>query len=82
MYFLDKKHWPPNSPDLNPLDYYYWDAIVSRMKVDNVTNVEEFKAEICRAAVSVPIEDIKKAVLSFNRRVRKVEELKGGYPFK
>ena len=21
--FIDKQHWPPNSPDLNPLDYYF-----------------------------------------------------------
>ncbi|CAM4960467.1 unnamed protein product [Rotaria socialis] len=23
--FIDKDHWPPNSPDLNPLDYCIWD---------------------------------------------------------
>ncbi|CAF4644113.1 unnamed protein product, partial [Didymodactylos carnosus] len=23
--FIDKDHWPPNSPDLNPLDYSIWD---------------------------------------------------------
>ena len=23
--FINKDHWPPNSPDLNPLDYSIWD---------------------------------------------------------
>ncbi|CAF4498878.1 unnamed protein product, partial [Rotaria sp. Silwood2] len=23
--FIDKDHWPPNSPDLNPMDYCIWD---------------------------------------------------------
>ncbi|CAF4982537.1 unnamed protein product [Rotaria magnacalcarata] len=23
--FIDKDHWPPNSPDINPLDYSIWD---------------------------------------------------------
>ena len=26
--FIDKDHWPPNSPDLNPLDYSIWDEFV------------------------------------------------------
>ena len=26
--FLDQYHWPPNSPDLNPLDYSIWDEFV------------------------------------------------------
>ena len=26
--FIDKYHWPPNSPDLNPLDYSIWDDFV------------------------------------------------------
>ena len=25
---MDKDHWPPNSPDLNPLDYSIWDEFV------------------------------------------------------
>ena len=27
-YFLEKDKWPPNSPDLNPLDYYFWNSVV------------------------------------------------------
>ncbi|CAF3813941.1 unnamed protein product, partial [Rotaria sp. Silwood1] len=26
--FIDEDHWPPNSPDLNPLDYCIWDEFV------------------------------------------------------
>jgi hypothetical protein len=25
--FVDKDHWPPNSPDLNSLDYCIWDEL-------------------------------------------------------
>mgnify|MGYP002380159210 CR=1 FL=1 len=28
--FLDKDHWPPNSLDLNPLDYCIWDTVTSK----------------------------------------------------
>lgn len=26
-HFVDKTAWPPSSPDCNPLDYYFWDAL-------------------------------------------------------
>ena len=29
--FIDKDHWPPSSPDLNPLDYCIWDEFVGHM---------------------------------------------------
>ena len=26
---IDKDHWPPNSPNLNPLDYSIWDGLIN-----------------------------------------------------
>jgi len=26
--FIDKDQWPPNSPNLNPLDYHVWGAML------------------------------------------------------
>ena len=28
--FIDKDEWPPNSPDLNPLDYHVWGEMMTR----------------------------------------------------
>jgi len=28
--FIEKNEWPPNSPDLNPLDCHVWDAILEK----------------------------------------------------
>ena len=30
--FIGKDKWPPNSPDLNPLDYHVWGAMLERYK--------------------------------------------------
>jgi len=30
--FISKDEWPPNSPDLNPLDYHVWGAMLERYK--------------------------------------------------
>ena len=32
--FFKKTNWPANSPDLNPLDYFFWDAVVKNIKLD------------------------------------------------
>jgi len=28
--FIDKDSWPPNSPDINPLDYHVWGLILEK----------------------------------------------------
>ena len=81
-YSLDKHHWPPNSPDLNPLDFHYWNAVVTRMNVKNITDLDAFIAEISRAASTIPSEEISRAVLAFTKRVRDVEDVKGHYPYR
>ena len=44
--FLDKNHWPPNSPDLNPLDYYYWNEVENQMTYTPFMTIDELKNEI------------------------------------
>lgn len=45
--FIDRDGWPPNSPDLNPLDYSIWDQLVNKInwnKVDQKkTLIQELK---------------------------------------
>ena len=36
--FIDKDHWSPNSPDLNPLDYCVWNEIAQIIKWNAVTS--------------------------------------------
>jgi len=40
--FWSKEFWPPNSPDLNPLDYYVWNVVervTNKSKHPNVTSL-------------------------------------------
>jgi hypothetical protein len=48
---LSKEHLPPNSPDLNPLDFYFWNAVVRNMHP--LKKFVEFKDEIRRAVCEV-----------------------------
>jgi len=29
---IEPKIWPPNSPDLSPLDYFFWNEVKTRLK--------------------------------------------------
>src|SRR6218665_575543 len=42
---IDKDEWPPNSPDLNPLDYHVWGDMLERYKTfhPKPKNIEELK---------------------------------------
>ena len=34
--FIQRNHWPPNSPDLSPLDYCLWDELGKTIKWNRV----------------------------------------------
>lgn len=78
-HFLPKEHWPAQSPDLNPLDYFFWNAVVTNMIPKQFNNLAEFTTEILRSIDTVPIEAIRNAIRAFPTRVRKVEDNLGGY---
>ena len=47
--FIDKDHWPPNSPDLNPLDYCVWNEITQVIKWNAVTSQKTLIVALKRA---------------------------------
>ena len=50
--FIDKDHWPPNSPDLNRLDYSIWDEFAQQINWAKVkskkTLIDELKRSVKR----------------------------------
>jgi len=56
--FWSKEFWPPNSPDLNPLDYYVWsvvERVTNKSRNSNVTSL--------RTAIEAAFADIDSATL-------------------
>ena len=80
--FIDKKSWPPKSPDCNPLDYYFWDALSEEVYKDRrvpFTSLEELKNKVievwqtCLGAISLK----EKRLRSFFKRLREVVKNQG-----
>ena len=72
-------HWPPSSPDLNPLDYFVWSY------VKNITNMTSHntKASLIVAIrwvfAKFPTALVVKACSQFQIRIEAVIEAEGGY---
>ena len=46
--FVDKKKWPPRSPDLNPCDFYLWGYLKSVVYNPLPKKLDDLKANIER----------------------------------
>jgi len=76
--FWSKEFWPPNSPDLNPLNYYVWsvERVINKSRHLNVMSL--------RTAIEAAFADIDSAILQracerFRSRIKIVIEVDGGY---
>ena len=77
--FVPFSHWPPSSPDLNPLDYFVWSY------VENITNMTSHNtktsliAVICQVFAERPPALVDKACSQFRNCIEAVTEAEGGY---
>lgn len=79
--FIEKDQWPPNSPDLNPLDYHVWGAMLE--KYHNLRpkpkTIRELKVALELVWEDLPQEPINKAIKNFTKRLRTCVETGGGH---
>ena len=69
---LEPEIWPPNSPDLNPMDYGIWGTMESRMDFNRINNIDELKEAIVVAWDSISQETVDKMIGAFRKRCRHV----------
>jgi hypothetical protein len=78
---VNKDEWPPNSPDLNPLDFSIWRVML--VKYDKYSpkpkTITELKIVLQHIWDSLPQEFIQKAVLAFRKRLQACIRSDGGH---
>lgn len=80
-FFIDKKHWPPNSPELNPLDYSIWNQISSNMDYKKINNQSSLVKEIKKSVSKIYINYLREVIGKFLVRVYSVEKNNGDLIF-
>ncbi|CAF5043352.1 unnamed protein product [Rotaria sp. Silwood1] len=76
-YFIPEDRWPPNSPELNPLDYSIWDSMSKNNNYQNVQTKNDLEREIRRAWKKIDLNYVRQVIGAFLRRVSSVEKHNG-----
>ena len=82
--FIHSDAWPPNSPDLNPLDYYVWNALKELVYAGRrkpFLNTDELKQVIEEKWSLLNDRHIQKSIGQWKQRLRVVTR-EGGGPIK
>ena len=77
--FITKDEWPPNSPDLNPLDYHVWGAMLQKYQeyTPKPQNKDELKTVLKNIWDNIPEQSIQKSILTFRKRLQLCIEADG-----
>ena len=72
--FIDKNWWPPNSPDLNPLDYSIWNELVQNMNREKVESKKSLISEIKRSVQKINKEIVFESYNSWTKRLYRMKK--------
>jgi len=70
--------WPPNSPDLNPLDYFFWNEVEVHLKTKKFNNIAQLTQKIKESIKEIPLKMIQDSIDNFRSRVHACEKNSGG----
>ena len=71
--------WPPNSPDLNPLDFGFWPRMTRLVNGKSYDDVGALKIAINRSSKSLKKQFVQKVTTRFRAHVEAVLEGEGAF---
>jgi len=78
--FVEPQNWPPNSPDLNPVDYSTWGAlqqlVYCRRRIRDIEHLKEV-LQTCWEQIGQDVID--RAIGQFRKRLSLVVATRGGH---
>jgi len=79
--FIAKDEWPPNSPDLNTLDYHVWGAMFKAVHKlhSKPKTIPELKSALQQIWDDLPQTTINKAINDFRKRLNACASASGGH---
>jgi len=76
--FISAKNWPPENPDLNPLDCKL-SAVLEDMACQKChNNLESLKKTLMKAAAEIPLETVRAVTAEWPERLKACIEAEGG----
>ena len=66
-----KSEWPPCSPDLNPLDYFFWGVVAREVGLQESENTQVLKIKIGEAIAKIEAKTVISACRGFRGRLER-----------
>ena len=76
---MKKENLPPNSPDLNPCDYFLWGYLKDKVYAKQITSIEILEKEIINEIEKIPKNMLSRVFENMRKRMKRVIEAKGGH---
>ncbi|CAF1206991.1 unnamed protein product [Didymodactylos carnosus] len=76
---IGKDSWPPNSPDLSPLDYSIWSEFVQQINWSAARSKESLIEELKRVVKKIRPEIVLQSCESWTKRLHRLKKINGGY---
>ena len=73
------RDWPARSPDLNPLDYFFWGFLKAKVYTPWPRNLDELEANIRREVANLQPAMVARALMDIKSRARKCLNAGGGH---
>ncbi len=77
--FVQEEFWPPNSPELNPLDYGILDMMKDRVYATAPKTINQLEQRIRQVWEELPQKFISATIDRFRQRVAAVIRNEGGH---
>lgn len=77
--FIPPTLWPPNSPDLNPVDYKVWSIMQEKVYKERIKDVDELRSRILTVWDELDQRIIDTAIRQWRTRLRACVKAKGGH---
>jgi hypothetical protein len=77
--FISPTLWPPNSPDLNPLDYKIWSVLQERVYQTRIRDVDHLKQRIVEEWNRFDQGIVDNAINEWRKRLRACIRANGGH---
>ena len=77
--FIEPTLWPPNSPDLNPVDYKIWSVMQEKVYKTKITNIDELRTRIITVWEEFDQRVIDAAIRQWRTRLRACISARGGH---
>ncbi len=71
--------WPPYSPDLNPLDFFFWGYLKNKVHKNNPKTLSELKNSITVAIKNIEIQVLQCIIENFCKRLELCQKSDGSH---